>query len=203
MNDVINFSLLIFVIGVFAFFITKKLFGQNIMLARIFLISGFIFITLYLTELIGILDFCGTYTQNVLYGISLSSFLLAMRFGISNKILKFFNWTILILNTPFLHTLFLILFSSVLNINLYKIPTIVKLAANYRIESENNVLGMSMNENVYYIEKNFPFEKKSQLFTLPRSKYLDSLKITDRNNKIHIQYLGRDSLDIDTTFNIK
>ena len=203
MNFFLNLSLLVFLVGVFTFFIKKFPLKQNLKIAKVFLILGIIFLILYFIEIFKILDFAGVYSQNIFYGLSLSSLLLSFKFGIKNIFLKIFSWLLFVINIPLLHIFFLILFSFLLNIQLYEIPKIIKQSQNYRIKSENNALGISMNENVFYIKEKFPFEKKFKLFNIPRSEYIDSLRIIEKNNKIHIRYLGKDSLDIDTTFNIK
>ena len=203
MNLFINCYLIVFIAGLLTFF-NKKFFKiENIRIAKIFLFSGLILFLLYILQFLKLINFAGIYSENIMYGLSLSCIFLSECFGIRTKYLKFINWIIFSFNIPILHTLIVVLLSSLFNIQLYKVPKVLKESRQNRIQSEAVSYGLSMNENIVYVQKKFPFEKKILLFDIPRSKYLDSLKITEENNKIHIRYLGKDSLGIDTTFNIK
>lgn len=203
MNEIFNFYLLVFVTGIFAFFL-KRIPGQpHFKTARIFLISGLILYALYITGFLEILDFYGAWTQNILYGVSLSCLLLAMKFGIKNPGLLIVNLFSFIFNIPVVHQCILIMIGLFSGIKAYDTPSVIREKEEYRIESEYSSSGMTKAQDIYFVRKKFPFEKRHELFSVPRRQYLDSIAFSEDRNVLHIRYTGREGLAIDTTFNIK
>ena len=202
MTEFLNLYLLVFIIGIVCFFIDRKIKFTNQKLSRVFLFLGILSFILFLLECSDIVNFAGTYTQNILYSLSLSLFLLAMKLGINNRLLKFFNIFSFIINIPIIHQ-FIYLFSFILfGTTLYEIPNIIENERSYRIETNNSSFGMSLNENLYFIRKDFPFEEKIKIATIPRSSYLDSINFSQNQNKVIIKSFGKE-VKIDTIFNIK
>jgi|GEM_PF-1570146 len=202
MNVFLNLYLLVFVVGIICFFINKNQKIASPKFSKILLVLGTLFFILYLTELFKIIDFSGVYSQNIFYGLSLSLFLLAMKSGIKNKAFRIFNFSAFVINIPIIHQFIYLFFFTLFGITLYETPNVIKNEKNYRIESNNSAPGMSMNENLYFIRKDFPFEKKSKIATIPRKIYLDSITFSQNKNKITIKSFGKE-MKIDTIFNIK
>ncbi|SEM13227.1 hypothetical protein SAMN05421856_101294 [Chryseobacterium taichungense] len=202
MNEFFNFSLLVFVTGIFVFFIKRIPKEPRFKVTKIFLISGIALYFIYLIEFLGIVDIYGAFSQNFFYGVSLSLLLLAMKFGIKNPGLKLINIFSFIFNIPVLHQFILIIAGTIGGIKIYHTPSIEKETANYRIESEYSSPGMTRAEDVYFVQKKFPFEQKYKLLSVPKKQYIDSMKFTEIRDSLHIQYIGKE-LDINTTFSIK
>lgn len=202
MNELFNFSLLVFITGIFAFFIKKVPKKPNFKAAKILLISGIVLYVIYLTEFLGVVDMNGAYSQNFFYGLSLSLLLLAMKFGIKNPGLKLINIFSFVFNIPVLHQCIFIIAGLFTGIKIYHTPTIQKETAHYRIEHEYSSPGMTKTEDVYFVQKKFLFEKRYRLASVPKKQYIDSMKFTENPSSLHIQYNGKE-LNIDTTFSIK
>lgn len=202
MTEFLNLYLLVFVIGVLCFFVGKNIKFANQKISKVLLMLGVLSFVLYLIEFFEITNFAGAYSQNIFYSLSLSLFLLAMKFGIRNKSFKIFNIITFVINIPIIHQ-FVFLFSFILfGTTLYETPNIIKKGKNYRIETSNSSFGMSMNENLYFIREKFPFEEKINIATIPRNSYLDSINFFQNQNKIVIRSFGKE-IKIDTIFNIK
>ncbi|MDQ1160925.1 hypothetical protein QE422_001293 [Chryseobacterium sp. SORGH_AS 447] len=202
MNELFNFSLLVFVTGIFAFFIKRIPKQPHYKAARLFLISGLILYSFYMIEFLGIAHFYGVWTQNFLYGFSLSCLLLAMKFGIRNPGLLIINLFSFVFNIPVIHQ-FILIIIGLLGIKAYHIPSVIREKENYRIESEYHSSGMTKAQDIYFVRKKFPFEEKEELFSIPDKKYLDSITFKQDHQFLHIRYMGNEKLSIDTTFNIK
>ncbi|WP_294300143.1 hypothetical protein [uncultured Chryseobacterium sp.] len=202
MKELFNFSLLVFITGIFAFFVKKIPKQPHYQAAKIFLVSGLVLYSLYMIELLGIANFYGAWTQNFLYGFSLSCLLLAMKFGIRNPGLLIINIFSFVFNIPILHQLILIIIG-LSGLKIYHIPTVIREKANYRIESEYHSSGMTPGQDIYFVQKKFPFEKRYEVLSIPRQQYLDSITFSEDHNSLQIRYSGQEELAIDTTFNIK
>ncbi|MGC4129030.1 MAG: hypothetical protein QM564_05580 [Bergeyella sp.] len=202
MNVFFNLYILVFFIGILSYFIKKYPKRNHTKISKIFLTIGIIFFVLYLMELFKISDFYGAYSQNIFYGISLSSFLLSMKFGIKNIFLKISNFIFFIINIPFIHQIIFTLLSSLFGLNLYEIPDIIKNKKDYRIESNTIVYGMSMNENIFFVRKYFPFEEKTKILTIPRHKHIDSISFSEIQNEMRIKYNGNE-VKLDKIINVK
>ncbi|WP_313098119.1 hypothetical protein [Epilithonimonas sp.] len=202
MNIFLNLYILVFITGIFTYFVKKYPKRKNSKVSKIFLTIGIIFFVLYLVELFKISDFTGAYSQNICYGISLSSFILSMKFGIKNIFLKISNFIFFIINIPFIHQIIFTLMSSLLGLNLYEIPDIIKNQKDYRIESNTNAYGMSTNENIFFVWKHIPFDEKIKITTIPNHKYIDSINFSEIQNEMRIKYNGNE-VKLDTIINVK